>query len=76
MVSSVNPSTLQGIRVLTCIGSIVLCSNHNFYRTEKKNFRNCLGIIGTDLYRACEVSGIIRTCKHAAARKLAKLMCD
>ncbi len=33
------------------------------YRTAKNNyFRN--GIIGTDFYRACEVSGIIRTSKQ------------
>ena len=32
------------------------------YRTAKNNyFGNCPGIIGTDFYRACEVSGIIRT---------------
>ncbi len=35
------------------------------YRTAKNNyFGNCPGIIGTDFYRACEVSGIIRTSKH------------
>ena len=34
------------------------------YRTAKNNyFGNCPGIIGTDFYRACEVSGIIRTSK-------------
>ncbi len=31
------------------------------YRTAKNNyFRNCLGIIGTDFYRACEVSVVLK----------------
>ena len=35
------------------------------YRTAKNNyFGNCPGIIGTDFYRACKVSGIIRTSKQ------------
>ncbi len=38
------------------------------YRTAKNNyFGNCLGIIGTDFYTACEVSGIIRTSKQLHA---------
>ncbi len=38
------------------------------YRTAKNNyFGNCPGIIGTDFYRACEVSGIIRTSKQLHA---------
>ncbi len=38
------------------------------YRTAKNNyFGNCLGIIGTDFYRACEVSGIIITNKQLHA---------
>ena len=39
------------------------------YRTGKNNyFGNCPGIIGTDFfYRACEVSGIIRTSKQLHA---------
>ncbi len=38
------------------------------YRTAKNNyFGNCLGIIGTNFYRACKVSGIIRTSKQLHA---------
>ncbi len=38
------------------------------YRTVKNNyFGNCPGIIRTDFYRACEVSGIIRTSKQLHA---------
>ena len=38
------------------------------YRTAKNNyFGNCPGIIGTDFYRACEVSGIIKTSKQLHA---------
>ncbi len=41
------------------------------YRTAKNNyFGNCPGIIGTDFYRACEVSGIIRTSKQLHASQL------
>ncbi len=37
------------------------------YRTAKNNnFGNCPGIIGTDFYRACEVSGIISSCLQAS----------
>ncbi len=50
------------------------------YWTAKNNyFGNCPGIIGTYFYRACEVSGIIRTSKQAAACELAKFnrtVCD
>ena len=42
------------------------------YRTAKNNyFGNCPGIIGTDFYRTCEVSRIIRTSKQLAC-ELAK----
>ena len=48
------------------------------YRTAKNNnFGKCPGLIGTDFYRACEVSGI--TNMHAAACEPAKFnrtVCD
>ena len=45
------------------------------YWTAKNNY---LGIIGTDFYRACEVSGIIRTSKAAACEltKSNRTVCD
>ena len=46
------------------------CSTGYFliYRTAKNNyFGNCPGIIETDFYTACEVSGIIRTSKQLHA---------
>ena len=51
-----------------CIGLHLYTVYLLIYRTAKNNyFGNCPGIIGTDFYTACEVSGIIRTNKQLHA---------